>query len=128
MHRIDNSKFLLFIEPKKEDKSSTPINDQLTEIIQFALSQSKQGASNYYSLDNPEHFTESIAYKGFHTTDCGEYSSNVDYLLENGMITNSLCTFYLRWYRKFIPQSELDKVKRLLDFYKIKEMYHFNKK
>lgn len=27
MHREDNSKYLLYIEPKKEDKLSVPIND-----------------------------------------------------------------------------------------------------
>jgi len=32
MHREDNSKYVLYIEPKKEDKLSEPINDELTQI------------------------------------------------------------------------------------------------
>jgi hypothetical protein len=53
-------------------------------------------------------------------TECGERSSNKDYLLENGMITNSLASFYLRWYRFDIPEIEMNKVHELVKFYKIK--------
>jgi hypothetical protein len=34
------------------------------------------------------------------------------------MITNSLATFYLRWYRDSIPVSELVKMNELLNYYK----------
>ena len=37
--------------------------------------------------------------------------------VKNGMITNSLAPFYLKWYRFSIPESEMMKVKELQDFY-----------
>lgn len=101
MHREDNSKYLLYIEPKAVDKLQEPINDELTEMMEKALTKSKKGK----------------AYKGTHRTECGERSSNCDFLLENGMITNSLAPFYLRWYRYSIPESEMNKVKQLMRFY-----------
>jgi hypothetical protein len=55
---------------------------------------------------------------GMHTTDCGEQSECYDLLLENGMITNTLAAFYLRWYRYSIPENDMLKIKELLDFYK----------
>jgi hypothetical protein len=33
MHREDNSKYLLYIEPKVIDKLKEPINDELVEIM-----------------------------------------------------------------------------------------------
>ena len=34
----DDPKFLLFMEPKKEDKLDNPIDDKLTKCIEHALS------------------------------------------------------------------------------------------
>jgi hypothetical protein len=33
MHRTDNSRFLLYIEPTAEQKSKEPIDDELTRIV-----------------------------------------------------------------------------------------------
>lgn len=134
MHRDDQSKYLLYIEPKKEDKLDTPIEDNLTKLMEMALSKGKKGTANYSDLKDmgdgydwvyngktnriPSHRTGS-AYKGSHRTDCGERSSNVDFLLENGMITNSLAPFYLRWYRYSIPESDMVKLKELANFYNV---------
>ena len=132
MHREDNSKYLLYIEPKAVDKLQEPINDELTEMMERALTKSKKGAANYSQLEDKgdgydwtyngqtrrvPSFREGTAYRGTHGTECGERSSNCDFLLENGMITNSLAPFYLRWYRYSIPESEMNKVKQLMEFY-----------
>ncbi len=118
MHRIDNSRFLLYIEPRKEEKSETPINDDIVDIMQQALLEAESGTSNYSEMNEPENFQSRSGFRGCHTTDCGERSDNKDYLLKNGMITNSLCVFYLKWYRNSIPPSEMDKVNDLIKFYK----------
>jgi len=134
MHREDNSKYLLYIEPNTKDKLVEPINDEIVQIMELALSKAKPGTANYSKLDDMgdgyeyeysngrkeiiPSFTENCAYRGIHTTGCGGRSSNQDYLLENGMITNSLSSFYLKWYRYSIPESEMKKVNQLVNFYK----------
>lgn len=132
MNRDDKSKYLLYIEPKKEEKLKEPINDELTELMEMALSKAKKGASHYSDIndDGVEYkltwnnksimvpsFHANTAYKGFHGTECGEVSTNYDYQLENGMITNSLATFYLSWYRNSIPDNDILKIKELSKFY-----------
>ncbi len=117
MHRVDNSQFLLYIEPPIEAKEKISIDDSLTKIMEYALSKAKAGTANYSDLKNPPRFDEGSGWKGMHITACGEMSQAKDFLLENGMITNSLAPFYLRWYRDYIPASEIEKVKKLLEFY-----------
>lgn len=109
MHRIDDSKFLLYIEPKASEKSTEPVNDEIAEIVEICLNNAKTGTANYSNLDSN---------KGIHGTECGEKSSNKDYLLGNGMITNSLCVFYLKYYRNSIPESEMKKVLELCNWAK----------
>ncbi len=118
MHRIDNSKFLLFIEPKKEEKLQNPVKDELTELMKYALGRAKTGTSNYSNLGANPFFSIGSGFKGTHVTSCGQRSSNVDFLLENGMITNSLAVYYLEYYRNSIPDSEMKKVLELKNFYK----------
>lgn len=118
MHRIDDSKFLLYIEPKAEEKSVVPIDDEISIIMEKAFVESQEGVANYSRIGSDEYFEGRGGWRGSHMTDCGERSSNKDYLLENGMITNSLCVFYLRYYRNSIPESEMKKVMKLVDCYK----------
>lgn len=125
MHRIDNSRFLLYIEPPKTEKLEIPVIDETTEIMETVFKNAILGVGNYYEIDKPEIFQTGlnedghpIHYWGFHITDCGEWSSGVDYLLFNNMITNSLCVFYLKYYRNSIPQSEMDKVNKMVSEYK----------
>ena len=120
MHREDNSKYLLYIEPPAQDKLQKPINDELTQLMEMALSKSTQGAANYSNLGDSGSFRKGSGFKGRHQTECGERSSNMDYLLENGMITNSLAPFYLKWYRYSIPETEMRKVLQLKEFYERK--------
>ncbi len=132
MHREDNSKYLLYIEPSAYDKLKEPVNDELVELMEMALSKSKSGAAQYSKIEDTgdgydwthngqtrrvPSFRENSMYKGRHRTDCGESSTNCDYLLENGMITNSLAPFYLKWYRYSIPETEMNKILKLQKFY-----------
>ncbi|MDB4583444.1 hypothetical protein N9164_09850 [Draconibacterium sp.] len=119
MHRTDNSRFLLYIEPTADNKQINPINDELTRVMEFALQNSKKGLAKYSDLESKGEFQHTKkVWRGVHYTNCGEHSSSQDYLLENGMITNSLSVFYLQYYRKSIPKSEMNKVIRLYLFYK----------
>jgi hypothetical protein len=117
MHRIDNSRFLLYIEPQLKDKSSEANNDEYTQIMELALSESQEGTANYSNTTEKENFRTGGGYKGTHQNCDGMRSSNHDYLLKNGMITNSLCVHYLQYFRKAIPVSEMNKVWELYKFY-----------
>lgn len=128
MKRDDNSIYLLYIEPKKEEKIKEPINDDLTKLLELAISKAKRGTANYSDKKDMGNgvefngrkipsFRPGYGYKGTHRTDCGERSDNCDFLLENGMITNSLAPFYVKWYRYSIPESDIKKLKDLADFY-----------
>jgi len=116
MHRIDDSKFLLYIEPSIDQRSQYPIDDDITKVVEQYLLKSVKGTSDYSNLTSNGSFTEGYGWRGFHTTECGEWSGNSDHLLENGMITNSLCVFYLMYYRSYIPDSEMEKVMNLYNF------------
>lgn len=118
MHRNDNSKYLLYIEPKASEKLQKPIEDELTQLMEMALSKSKRGGANYSDLEDPGNsFQEGSAWRGTHRTECGQGSSNCDFLLENGMITNSLAPFYLKWYRYSIPENDMKKIEELQKYY-----------
>lgn len=113
MHREDNSKYLLYLEFKKELKSPVPIDDELVKILTLAIGEAKKGTSRYSDPQDQGTFVDGNAFRGSHRTDCGMMSSNCDYQLSNGMITNSLAPYYLMWYREHIPESELDKLAEL---------------
>lgn len=117
MNRTDSSTFLLFIEPMREEKSSVAIKDKLTEMMTMALERAERGTSNYSQKSEPPSFEKGNAWRGFHITLCGKISGNQEYLLENGMITNSLAIFYLEYYRNSIPNSEMKKIFELARFY-----------
>jgi len=116
MHREDNSRFLLYIEPKHEQKSNDPINDGVTKAVEISFSRSISGTADYSDKHSNGNFREGGSWRGWHTSDCGECSGSRDYLLENGMITNDLCVFYLQYYRDAIPEIEMKKVIELCDF------------
>jgi len=120
MHRNDKSRFLLYIEPKKEEKLKVPINDELTELMEMAMRKSTEGAANYSDInDVVGKFKKGNGWKGDHGTDCGECSSNHDYLLNNGLITNSLSVFYVKYYRNSIHENDWIKLKQLGDYYDV---------
>ena len=85
--------------------------------MELAFSKAKSGSANYSDIDKPEKFNDD-GWMGWHTTDCGheDYDSN-DYLLENGMITNSMCIFYVKRYRYSIHENDWKKLKDLGEYY-----------
>lgn len=120
MDRTASKKFLLYIEPELSDKSQQPINDALVSFMAIAVNSAKAGIADYAEHDNPDSdviFREGDRWRGTHQTPCKNYSSNQDYLLHNGMVTNSLAPFYLRWYRSAIPEGEMQKFRDLHDYY-----------
>lgn len=119
MHRNDTSNFLLYIEPSIEEKLKTPIDDEITHLMEIAFSEAIAGSANYSDLEKEERFKENDGWRGWHITECEEYSDCHDYLLKNGLITNSLCVFYVRWYRNSIPENDWNKLKMLGYYYEM---------
>lgn len=118
MHREDDSCFVLYIEPKVEDKSKQPIDDELTRKVSEAFAAATEGAASYSDLkagfgDGRHFFSEGSGWRGFHQTPDNEAMSSHDYLLPNGLITNSCCVHYVRWYRRAIPECDLRKLSTL---------------
>jgi hypothetical protein len=113
MHRIDNSKFLLFIEPKRTEKSAVPIDDEWTELMERVMKTAPTGTSGYGELDCTGEGGIDVGHKwrGCHIADDGEGGWNFEYLLPGGYITNKLAPHYLRYYRNSIPESEWDKLR-----------------
>jgi hypothetical protein len=85
---------ILFIHPKNR-KPSTPINDEVTKTIEYLFSNATEYGSRF---------------RGFHMCICGKHSDNVNYMLPNGMVTNSLCIHYIRDHRDEVPQKDIDKL------------------
>lgn len=112
MHREDNSKYLLYIEPDPGMKSENPKDDQYTKMLEDAITQGTEGSSNYSDLNDKGSFYPNMGYRGQHWFD-GQGSTNVDYLIDGGYITNSLAPYYMRWYRDVIPQTEIRKIVNL---------------
>jgi hypothetical protein len=125
MYRADNSRFLLYIEPPKEEKSEFPVEDEISQIMIVALYEAKAGVSYYSQLNEPPRFVSGSGYKGYHTTDCGKDSTGNNYLLENGMTTNSLAAFYLQYYRGSIPEREMKKEMNLCLITKTSILIHW---
>lgn len=119
MHRDDKSKYLLFIEPELKDKSAEPIDDEWTELMQKALNQSTPGGSGYSEVNcsGAFHVGNEFWFRGSHTNCDGVRSDCKDFLLQNGLITNSLCVHYLRYFRNNIGNNDWDKLRDLKEYY-----------
>lgn len=118
MHRADNSRYFLFVEPDPGKKSATPMDDEFTESLQAAMELATPGTSAYANVnDNGTSLSSFHAdgggYRGMHFADDGAVSDTHDYLLPNGFITNSLALHYARFYRKDLPATELRKLEDL---------------
>ena len=108
-----NNDLLLYIEPNNPP-SLNPVIDELTCVMVDAFRKAKSGIANY-SYESPYIFNEGGGYKGFHICSCNVCSSNLDYQLENGEITNSLAIHYLAYHREEISKEQLDRVSHLGD-------------
>ena len=97
---------LLFIKPQNPP-SQQPVVDELTGKVVAALREAEAGA---LLLDR---FFPGVSSKGRHLCSCGAASTAQDYQLPGGEVTNSLAGHYLAWHRSEIPQSQLERVKRL---------------
>lgn len=119
MHREDKSNYILFIEPDPKRKSDTPVEDDIVLYMEYLLEleSTEKGTSGYSDMTDTGSFRTGHRWKGTHRTDCGEKSENFEYRFMNGMITNSLAPYYLRWYRKQIPLIHLIQLVRLYTFY-----------
>ena len=116
MHRADNSKYFMFIEPDATQKSTEPVDDALTLSLQLAMEQAVTGTSSYTDLNDAGSFKTEASYRGMHFCEDGAVSDVHDYLLPNGFITNSLATHYARYYRSVLPSTELKKLQDLHQF------------
>jgi hypothetical protein len=95
-----SEKYFLMIEPDQTHEPTTePVEDELTQIV-----------DEIFALSSP---ATTHSYRGVHFTKCGKTSDNKDWLLPNGMITHSLITYYIRHYRHAIPESEIEKIKKV---------------
>lgn len=94
MHDVSD-KYLLQIEPEN-DQSKEPVNDELTSKMEVLLENAEVG----------------LSYRGFHICKCGAISGSCD-LIVGKYITNSLAVHYLKWHRKDVPESEIQKLKEI---------------
>lgn len=91
-----SEKGILYIEPSRAT-SGEPTIDALTRKMTAAFRLGKPGMS----------------YRGWHQCACGAHSSNCDYSLPNGEMTNSLCVHYLAYHRSEVSELQLEKVNAL---------------
>lgn len=118
MHRNDTSNYFLYIEPTLDQKSPDPINDIYTEAVEKFFKTAVSGTAYYHVLrDTGTEFSEGNGWRGIHCNCDGEVSSNQDYLLGNGYITNSLCVHYVRWFRSAIDGENFKKLEILKKLY-----------
>lgn len=118
MHRNDNSNYFLYIEPDPSKRSAEPLMDEYTAAVQYFFDNSILGTTDYDNLkDNGTSFHVGSGYRGSHTNKDGSHSSNCDYKLPNGFITNSLCVYYTQHYRSSINGENLKKLEILKELY-----------
>lgn len=109
-----DSKYLLYMEPKRESRSKRGVNDEWTQFVEDLLEDGIAGKSKYDDPQDLGTFKEDSKWGGArHECEDGQKSDNYDYLLIGGYITNSLAAYYMRWYRKEITESDWQKIKEI---------------
>lgn len=113
---------VLYINPTIEQKSSEPVEDFYTQVMEELLSGlNRDYQPMKYAVAGVEagagEYDEGGAYRGWHTSCDGTHSTNQDYFFEKGCnpvwMTNSLAPHYLRWFRSAVPDSDLIHVMRM---------------
>ena len=94
---ISDDEHILFIEPRHE-ASEVPVRDDLSMKMREAIMGARE--SDYVAA-------------GVHFCKCGAVSDPLDWILPTGQVTNSLAVHYLEYHRDEIPESELEKVRKL---------------
>lgn len=107
---ISNPDTLLYIEPQNQ-KSENPLVDSLARKMTAAYQHQKSTGV----LRSDGSYTEGVSTMGFQRCACQATSDPVDYKLDCGYVTNSLCVHYLAWHRDEIPELEIAKVNSLPD-------------
>ena len=87
---------LLYIEPTT-DASTQPVLDEITRKMTSAF-------RNVKLLP--------WGFGGVHQCICGATSAARDFVLPNGLITNSLCVHYIALHRDAVPAEEIEKILR----------------
>ncbi len=102
---------LLFIEPKNES-SDNPLIDSATRKMSAAL---RLHTNKNGCLSPKGEFIPDTVLRGFHICGCkaGGSSASHDYVLPNGIITNSLCIHYLAYHRDEVPEDALTLIESL---------------
>lgn len=95
MEILERDDYLMMIEPKRD--STPPIDDDISALAQKVWSLARKGHS----------------YRGVHTCFCGMRSDNYQWILPGGIITNSLLVHYVVYHRSEVPQSEIDKLRKV---------------
>ena len=93
----------------------TPVNDEWTEPMHKAFIKGKRGAVQIHG--DKVDFRIGDGWMGWHQDERNMMSDSHDYLLENGLVTNSLCIYYLQHYRSVIPYQDWIKLHELKYFY-----------
>ena len=118
MVRDDKSVFLLFMEPKKEQRHGVAINDEFTSLLRMAIGEARIGKSNFNEPGMPPAtFKDGNKHRNKFKCCDGQESTQQEFLFRNGLITHSLCIYYMMWYRSAITKNDWDKIKDLQRFY-----------
>ncbi len=83
---------LLYIETDAA-RDENPVIDDITQKMVAAFRQA-EGTG--------------IHYRGFHMCSCGAHSTNTDYVLPSGHVTNSLAIHYLALHREEVPAEQIE--------------------
>ena len=116
-HTPSSPNELLYISPDAiAEPSDKPAEDDLTKKMDFILEKTYKGEDDAKKRG----FTKDVGwgyhqFMGYHVTSCGEQSESQDWYIptKDGMWTNSLAGHYVKHYRPYIPQSEIDKIERI---------------
>ena len=108
---------LLYISPDMLfDPTKDPVKDDLTDKIDFILDKAYKGEGDAQKRG----FLKNVGwdhhqYYGMHTTSCGMTSEPEDWYIptKEGVWTNSLAGYYVKHYRNYIPQVEIEKIEAI---------------
>lgn len=91
---LNDEQHLLYMEPKSP-ASGVAVIDDYTRLMAGTFGMARETG---------------VCFRGFHLCRCGVASTNTDYVLPGGLITNSLCVHYLAYHRHEVPEHELARV------------------
>jgi hypothetical protein len=114
MPKTDGYTPFLYIEIDPEKRQYNPEMEHIATRIQLLIEKAPKGLYCKKDKQFYEGQAARTVERGIHTAADGATSTNVDYLIIGNFVTHSLAPYYLRWYSKCIPQTELVKLKYLI--------------